>query len=129
MQVAWLGYARGIAGAIAGAVAGYFIFALMWQQGFYALAVPAALMGLACGFASRIVSNALGAACAVAGIATALLLEWRYAPFRVDDSLGYFLTHVQDLRGVTLLMIALSGVFGFWFGRGRSTFAPAGTSP
>ncbi len=57
---------------------------------------------------------------AVAGVALALFMEWRWSPFKVDDSLSYFLTHLQNLQGMTLFMIALSGVFGFWFGRGRS---------
>ena len=128
MHTAWLGYARGIAGAIAGGVAAYFAFAILLRQGFYGLALTGALVGLGCGLLSRIVSNVLGAVCAVAGVVLALLLEWHFRPFITDDSLSYFLTHIQDLQRWTQLMIVLSGVFGFWFGRGRARSAAASSS-
>jgi hypothetical protein len=121
----WIGYLRGLAGAAVGAAVGYFLFGLMWRQGFYALALPPALLGLGCSFASRISSNLLGAVCAVAGVALAVFMEWHWRPFRVDDSLGYFLTHLHNLQGMTLFMISLSGIFGFWFGRGRGNQADA----
>jgi len=124
-QHAWLGYLRGLAGAAVGGAAGYFLFGILWRQGYYALAVPAALMGLGCGFASGMASNALGATCAAAGIGLAIFIEWQWSPFRVDGSLGYFLTHLQNLKGMTQFMIALSGIFGFWFGKGRGERAVA----
>src|SRR5262249_34107067 len=47
-------------------------------------------------------------------IALGLFTEYRFAPFADDDSLGYFLAHVLDLRPLTLLMIGLGGLIGFW---------------
>jgi hypothetical protein len=117
-QQRWFGYLRGLAGGIAGGVAGYFLFWLVLRHGYYALALPAALLGLACGFASRMSSNLLGAVCAVAGIGLAVYIEWQRRPFIVDESLAYFVTHLQNVQGMSQFMIALSGVFGFWFGRG-----------
>lgn len=128
MQTAWLSYARGVAGAIVGGVAGWLLFAVLLRQGLYAPALSGAFVGLGCGWLSRTVSNALGAVCAIAGVVLALLLEWRYFPFNADSSLGYFLAHLTALGGWTQLMIVLSGVFGFWFGRGRAT-AAAGQTP
>jgi hypothetical protein len=38
----------------------------------------------------------------------------RYAPFVADGSFGYFVRHVADLRGLTLLMTALGGGIAFY---------------
>ena len=59
----------------------------------------------------------LGLVCGVLGVVLGLITEWRFAPFVADGSLLYFLTHVGDLMPITLLMIGLSGVFAFWFGK------------
>ncbi len=129
-QRPWINYLRGIAGGAVGG-AGYFLFWVIVRQGYYALAVPAAGAGLACGFASRILSNALGAICAAAGLVLAIVCEWQFRPFRDDASLSYFITHLPSLSGTTLTMLVLSGVFGFWFGRGRrhaSTAEPSEVS-
>lgn len=119
MQTAWLGYARGVAGAFAGGVAGYFAFTLLLRQGFYALALPGALLGFGCGLASRIDSVALAALCGIAGILLAIWIEWHFFPFADDKSLSHFFGNLHRLTGLTQLMIVLSGVFGFWFGKGR----------
>ena len=39
----------GIVGAVAGGVAGYFVFFWIAQQGFYAIMLPGAAVGLGCG--------------------------------------------------------------------------------
>ena len=43
-----------------------------------------------------------------------LFCEWRFAPFIKDNSLGYFLTHVHELKPITLIMIAVGTFIGFW---------------
>jgi hypothetical protein len=114
-----LAHARGFVGIIVGGAAGFFLFQWLVDQGFYGLAIPGAVMGLACGFASRIHSPILAATC---GICATLLLpyaEWKVLPFAADDSLGYFLTHLNQLRPLTWIMFALGIVFAAWFGLGR----------
>jgi hypothetical protein len=48
-----------------------------------------------------------------------LFTEWRFAPFIADSSFGYFITHIHDLSIITLIMITIGGLCGFWFGMGR----------
>lgn len=108
----------GVVGAALGAVLGYFGFLWIAQQGFYALALPGALMGLGCGLLARRRSMPLAVACGLLAVIVGLFCEWRFAPFTKDVSLGFFLTHLHQLRPLTLIMLVLGGVFGFWFALG-----------
>ncbi len=109
----------GILGGIAGGVLGYVLFSVLVRQGLYAISLPGALVGLGCGFASRIKSTGLGSICAVASLALGLYLEWLFFPFVADDSLAYFITHLTDVNKSHLVFVAVGGLFGFWFGVGR----------
>ncbi|MBC8115531.1 MAG: hypothetical protein H7062_14190 [Candidatus Saccharimonas sp.] len=102
--------ALGLLGAAIGGCVGYFAFFWAAGQGFYALILPPALLGLTAGYFARCRSTPLAIVCALAGLALGLYTEWRFAPFRADPSLPYFLTHVHQLKPFTLLMLAL-GVF------------------
>jgi hypothetical protein len=113
---------RGIAGAVVGGMVGWGVFHFLVGQGLYGLVLPGALIGLACGATSGGVSNINAALCAVGGLVVGLLLEWAYFPFEADQSLGYFLRNLGDLRGMTWLMIAIGAVFAGWFGWGRQRF-------
>jgi hypothetical protein len=46
--------------------------------------------------------------------------EWWTAPFIDDRSFGYFLAHLHQLKPVTLIMISLGGLCGYWLGQGQS---------
>lgn len=100
-------------GAIGGGVAGYLAFAWLLQYGLYGLVLPGGLLGIGAGMA-RNRSIALAALCGGAATALGVLAEWRNFPFVADTSLSYFLTHLYDLRAVTVVMIALGGAIGFW---------------
>ena len=54
-----------------------------------------------------------------------IVIEWEFAPFRADASFGYFLANLDDLRGVTQIMIILGAVFGFWLAVGREPYRPS----
>jgi len=112
---------RGLVGAAIGAALGWLAFVWLVGQGFYALALPGALVGLLCGVLSggSSIVNAIG--CAIIAAAVSIVLEWRHFPFVADESFGYFVTHLHQLRGITWLMLILGIVFAFWFGRGRTT--------
>jgi len=98
--------------AVVGGVVGYLAFRWIARQGFYALVLPGALVGIAAGmFKSR--SIAVCVVCGVAALGLGLFSEWQFAPFAKDDGLGYFLAHVHQLRPLTLLMIALGAAIGF----------------
>jgi hypothetical protein len=114
----------GIIGTLAGGVLGYFAFFWMARQGFYALVLPGAALGLGCGFFSRGKSWGLGIVCGIFGVMLAVIAEWQRAPFIADDSFRYFLIHVGALKPFTLVSIGLSGLLAYWFGRGRTHMIP-----
>jgi hypothetical protein len=112
----------GLVGAVLGAFMGYLGFAWAYHQGFYALILPGALMGLGCGLMATGPSVVRGVICGVLGVAAGLLSEWKVRPFNVDGSLGFFLANLRELTQVTLLMVALGGGFAFWWG--KDAFGP-----
>src|SRR5437867_10522229 len=111
--------ALGLLGAAAGGVVGYLVFLWAAHQGFYALMLPGALIGAGGGLLVKDKSVARAAICGAAALALGLFSEWRFAPFTADQSLSYFISHVHQLSPLTLLMIAIGGVFGFWLSLGK----------
>ena len=109
----------GVIGGVVGACLGYVFFHLIARQGFYAIALPGAFMGLGCGSLSGRKSFALGIVCAIGSTIAGILTEWRFAPFITNSSLSYFLSHLHQLKPLTLLMIVTGSVLAFWFGMGR----------
>jgi hypothetical protein len=107
----------GLLGAIVGGVLGYYTFSWIFDHGFYGMMIPGAFLGLGCGLLARHPSQLRGALCGVAALALGLYTEWRFFPFRDDQSLAYFLRHVPDLSPVTLVMIAAGAFFAYWLGR------------
>jgi hypothetical protein len=110
---------RGLAGAIAGGVVGYFLFHWLAGQRIVALVIPGALVGLGCGYAIRGRNQVLGIICAVAALVVGVYSAWTVMAFVIDPSLSYFVTHLHELPPIMLLMLALGGVCGYWFGIGR----------
>jgi hypothetical protein len=110
--------AFGLLGAAAGGALGYFLFFWMARQGFYTLILPPALVGLGAGLCARRRSSLLAVICAVAGLALGIFTEWQLAPFIKDNSLGYFLTHIHNLRPVTLIMLAIGTFLSYRLGLG-----------
>jgi hypothetical protein len=100
-------------GAVMGGLLGYALFFWLAGQGYYALALPGGLLGLGAGM-FRTKSKAIAVVCGVVALALGLFAEWRFAPFAANDSLGYFVTHVHQLKPSTLVMIALGAIIGFW---------------
>lgn len=102
-----------ILGAVVGGTLGYFAFFWIAGQGFYAMVLPGGLLGIGAGLAKN-KSLLLAIGCGVVALALGLFTEWRFAPFKKDDSLGYFLVHAWELKPITLLMIVAGGFVGFW---------------
>ena len=107
------GNALSVGCACLGGFLGYLGFVLLLDRGFYALVLPGGLLGLAAGI-PRSRSMIVPALCGLLAIGAGLLAEHRYAPFVADPSFGYFVTHAVDLQPVTLLLIGLGGLIGFW---------------
>jgi len=125
----------GLIGAVIGGVIGHRLFLWIAQNGYYGLMIPGALVGLGCSQFALHRSMLRGLVCALGAIFVGLYSEWKHAPFRANDGFGYLLSHVSDLNQITLLMIALGGVFGFWLGKDASPWlagllpAPAEKQP
>lgn len=111
--------AFGLLGGMAGACLGYFLFQIIARQGFYAIVLPGALTGIGCGSLSRRRSILLAIACALIGIVAGIVAEWKFAPFNKDQSFGFFISHLHQLRPVTKALIVVGGIMAFWFGLGR----------
>jgi len=116
------GLLLGALGGLIGGVAGYFLFGWTWHWGFYGIMIPGVAVGLGVGWCSGDRSNVYGILAAVAGLGLGLFTEWSYRPFKVDESLRFFLTNLHRLTPVTLIMIGLGTVFAYWFGQGRERF-------
>jgi hypothetical protein len=91
-------YVLGVIGALLGGVAGYYIFFWIVRQGFYAVIIPSAVMGLVGGYAIRGRSVPFAMICGFAGLTLALFTEWRFAPFMKDPSLPTERHHVDHDR-------------------------------
>lgn len=115
-----LNWALAVAGAIGGGAAGFLIFWWLLRYNFYAMMIPGAALGLAGGSLLKGRSQVFGVVCGVASLALGVFAEWWTSPFIADQSLGYFICHLHELTPVTLIMIVLGGVFGYWFGQGRT---------
>lgn len=83
------------------------------DRGFYAMVLPGGALGLIAGI-PRSRSIAVPILCGLLAVVTGLMTEYRFAPFVADSSLGYFVAHVGNLSPVTLLLIGLGGLIGFW---------------
>jgi hypothetical protein len=110
---------RGIGGGIVGGVIGYFTVRWLAGQGMYGMMIPGALIGLGAAVAARGRSLLLGLLCAVAAVAAAIFIEWAVFPFMKDKSFSFFITHLNHLKPMTMIMIGLGAVFAFWLGQGR----------
>ncbi len=114
MAKAW---GMGVVGAALGAFAGWFIFGWLVSQGFYALVLPGAAVGLGFGALSRRPMIAGGVFCAVVAFILTLACEWRF--FANLQTLEEFLKDLPNETPVTFLMMGLGVLMAFWFGRGR----------
>lgn len=103
----------GVAGAVAGGSFGYIAFFWIAQQGLYALIVPGAMLGIGAGLAARQRIVPLAILCAFAGLILGIVTEWRFAPFRADPGLLYFVTHLHQCKPFTLILIGLGGYFSY----------------
>jgi hypothetical protein len=99
-------------GAIVGGAIGYLIFIWLLKQGMYGLALPGAMVGVGAGmFRNRSIIVAI--ICGLAALGLGLFAEWQWFPWP-DESFGYFMTHLFDLRPITLIMLAIGAAIGFW---------------
>jgi hypothetical protein len=116
---------RGLLGAAVGGAAGYFVTGWLARQGFYAMAVPGATLGLGAGLLVAKRCPGVAIVCGVLALALGLFTEWRNFPFIADHSFSYFLRHLGDLRPLTMILIGLGTLGGYWFALGVGGKRPA----
>jgi hypothetical protein len=116
----------GVIGGIVGGITGYVLFFWIIKQGFYALVLPGASVGLGCGLLARHRSVPRGIVCAVAGLVLGLYTEWAYLPFVANTSFPYLAFHFYDLKWLTQFMIGLGAALSYYLGRDAGFLAPKG---
>lgn len=119
--------ALALVGAVIGGGVGFFAFGWLAGQGFYALALPGVLLGVGAAVLGKRRSTSISVTCGTLALVLGVFAEWKHFPFVKDSSLAYFLTHLSDLRPLTLIMIGLGGFAGFWFAK-PTRGTPPGTS-
>jgi hypothetical protein len=110
--------AQRIVGAVVGGAIGATAFWYGTQRGLLLPAVPGALLGIGIGFRAKR-SYAWGAIAAVLCVIFNILVEWKFAAFAVDDSLVYYITHLQDLGWKSQVSLLAVAIIGFYFGMGK----------
>lgn len=111
-------FALGLLGAAIGGSIGYFAFGWILKQGFHAIMVPPAMLGLGAGYLSRGRSQPLAIVCAVAGLSLGIFSEWRYFPFMRDESFPFFITHLHHMQPIVLGLLALGTFMCYRFALG-----------
>lgn len=100
-------------GAVGGGTVGWLAFFWLVQQGFYGIALPGVLLGLGAGVVSTR-AIWLPWVCGLAALVIGILAEWRFAPFKNDSSLAFFVQNIPQLKPITLILISLGAAVGFW---------------
>ena len=109
----------GLIGAAAGGFLGYLGFVWLLKQGYYAVALPGVLLGLFAGNLAPRRSWPLAILCGLLALGLGGFAEWKNLPWVTDRSIDYFLKHLGDLKPITLVMISVGALAGFWFARGK----------
>ena len=111
-----LAYPLACAGAMVGAGVGGFLAGLASHAGFYAVII----VGITTGFGAVLIGRrhdlVIGIMAGVIALVGSLLTEWWLYPFIADDSLGYFVQHLGDLRGFSMLVHGVGAVCAFYIG-------------
>jgi hypothetical protein len=103
----------GLLGAVIGGAVGYYAFIWIAHQGFYAIMLPGALVGLGAGLCARRRSFPLAVTCAALSVALGLYSEWRLRPFTADPSFSYFFANLHRVTPINLILIAVGAYFGY----------------
>mgnify|MGYP007046915536 CR=1 FL=1 len=102
-----------LAASLAAGWVGIYVFLWITSQGFYALILPGGLAAIGAGV-RPCSSKPVAAVCGLWAVFVGLVAEWKFAPFKADDSFGYFLTHVHQLMPIALILIGIGGAIGFY---------------
>ena len=89
------------------------VFVDLWSKRFYGLILPTVPAGIGLRVIAReVVPSHWRRFVELPGWRLGLFTEWSFAPFKVDSSLGYFLTHLNRLRPFTLVSLLIGTICG-----------------
>ena len=111
-----LGVVLGLVGAIIGGAVGVALVYWLRNQGFYAMMIPGAFVGLGAHVASPYPSNLRGAILGVAGLFVGVVTEWAVF-WSGDPKFTVFLQEFPKQPTITFLMIGAGAIMAYWFGR------------
>lgn len=120
MRARLLEFGPGLVAGVLGGLAGYLLVAyLMRTQGLWVPILPGALAGLACGQASPVVSRRRGIVLAFGVLGLVIGTQWQLfnPPFEFDGTLRDYLMHLHQLPALTLVLMGVNVVLGYWWGR------------
>lgn len=118
-----IGWILSLAGAAVGAVVGYFLFRWALGQGYYAMVLPGACLGLGAHLAAPTRSTPRGVVLGIAALLFGVFVDCRTNINPPFDDLRYYFTHLAEYNQLSLLMIVVGGIVGFWWGRDKSPWA------
>ena len=112
-------FAPGLLAGVVGGVAGYFLVAVLMNQGFWMPILPGAFAGLACGQSSPVFSKTRGALIAAFTLGLVIYAQWKlFVPaFEFDGSLLDYARHLHQLPPLTLVVMAVNVAIAYWWGR------------
>ena len=120
MRARLLEFVPGLLAGVVGGVAGYWLVAyLIGSQGLWVPILPGAFAGLACGQASPIYSRRRGIVLAIFVLGLVVYAQWKlFNPaFAFDGTLRDYVLHLHQLPPMTLIVMAVNVVIGYWWGR------------
>lgn len=120
MRARLLEFVPGLVGGVVGGVGGYLLVAyLIRSQGLWVPILPGAFAGLACGQTSSIYSKRRGVVMAIFVALLIVYTQWKLfnPPFAFDGSLQAYAMHLHELPPLTLIVMAVNVVLGYWWGR------------
>ncbi len=122
MRARLLEFVPGLVAGVAGGIGGYLLVAyLIRSNNIWVPILPGAFAGLACGQLSSVYSRRRGVVMAVIVSILIVYAQWKLfnPPFEFDGSLGDYVLHLYQLPPLTLLVMAVNVVIGYWWGRER----------
>ncbi len=117
----------GLIGGVAGGIVGFFVCKWLATQGFYAVVIPGAMVGLGFGLAARKRHQAFGLICAVLGLFAGLITQWKV--YSNEPSFWKLVGELKDYSIVTWVLLGLGVVMAYSFGLGRDRYQPPRQSP
>jgi L-aminopeptidase/D-esterase-like protein len=115
----WVAAARGFCGGAVGGGLGYLAFRWMLTQGYYALVLPGALIGMGAGLGSGRRMLSLGLLSAVGALVVGVVADWNSLIAPAPTFLGHVATLLDANRRTPAILILVGVAISFYFGIGR----------